>query len=78
MGMRKITFTGDIMCKKEFVEKWETNKQFQFESMFAHVKDFLHESDYVIGNLETPLAGKNSDIHQNRSILIRLLNLGRP
>jgi len=57
MATKKITFTGDIMCKKEFIDQWEKDGSV-FESMFSDIAPFLKESDYVVGNLETPLAGE--------------------
>lgn len=53
----KISFCGDIMCLKEqlgAVAK-SADKQKAFNSIFDGVKSLLKESDYVIGNLETPV-----------------------
>lgn len=55
----KITFTGDIMCKKEFFDIYRTNNgQLDFFVAFKEIKPLLEESDVVISNLETPLAGE--------------------
>ncbi|MDO4189515.1 MAG: CapA family protein [Lachnospiraceae bacterium] len=58
MGEIKITFTGDIMCKKEFVEAAYNKGIFKFDSMLIGMREFLSHSNYVIGNLETPIAGE--------------------
>ena len=34
--------------------------KYDFSGVFAHAKKLIGESDYVIGNLETPLAGKDA------------------
>lgn len=53
----RITFTGDIMCgeKQDLVAR---NNEDNYLGMFSLVKDSLKKSDYVVGNLETTLAGK--------------------
>lgn len=53
----KISFTGDIMCKKEILEQYLGSKDFSFSEIFQPVKSLLSKSDFVIGNLETPIAG---------------------
>jgi poly-gamma-glutamate synthesis protein (capsule biosynthesis protein) len=54
----KITFIGDLMCLKEqnemIIKKY---KQYYYDDVFKLVKRFFEESDYVVGNLETPVAG---------------------
>ena len=51
----KITFTGDIMCEKAMIEHYLKNKMNDFDDIFTYIKDFLLDSDYIIGNLETPV-----------------------
>lgn len=58
MGVIKITFTGDIMCKKEFLSMMHDGKSYCFDDMLSETASILNESDYVVGNLETPLAGE--------------------
>lgn len=57
----KITFLGDIMCEPPV---WKAAKRarggYDFRGVFAPSKKLLQESDYVVGNLETPLAGKEA------------------
>lgn len=53
----KISFAGDIMCLKEQNEKLSGSKDLAiayFDTLKA-VKPLFADSDYVIGNLETPV-----------------------
>lgn len=60
MGLKKITFIGDIMCEPMLMRASRTKEGFDFSSVFTNLKDFFDESDYIIGNLETPLAGEEA------------------
>lgn len=56
--MQKITILGDIMCEPRLLRaSRQRDGSFDFSAAFAQVKALLAEADYVIGNLETPLAG---------------------
>lgn len=58
--MVKITFLGDIMCEPLMLKKARKGKdKYDFDFVFKNIWSLLDKSDYVIGNLETPLAGKN-------------------
>ena len=50
----KITFTGDILCQQEMTEKSEKN----YSPMLAKTKSLFKDCDYLVGNLETPIAGE--------------------
>ena len=56
--MIKITFTGDIMCEHTRLKHFSNNGEFDFAPIFEDVIPVFQESDYVVANLETPLAGK--------------------
>lgn len=56
--MDKITIIGDIMVEPPFMQQVEQGGNYNFKPSFAPLKSILEESDYVIGNLETPLAGE--------------------
>lgn len=58
--MKKITILGDIMVEPPFMQQVEKDGAYNFKPSFAPLKTILEESDYVIGNLETPLAGPES------------------
>ena len=41
-------------------ESGKTKDGYDFRGVFAHTKKLLEQSDFVVGNLETPLAGKEA------------------
>ncbi len=58
MTKTKITFLGDIMCSiPETAISKGKNGQYDYTAAFAPIKSYLDNSDYVVGNLETPIAG---------------------
>ena len=57
----KITFLADIMCEPPVLKAAKRRgEKYDFSGVFAHSKKLIGESDYVVGNLETPLAGKEA------------------
>ena len=56
----KITFLGDIMAEPPVLKAAKRGERYSFRGVFAQVKDLLRSSDFVVGNLETPLAGKEA------------------
>ena len=54
----KITFLGDIMAEPPVLKAAKKWDGYDFSGVFAPVKKLLKESDFVVGNLETPLPGK--------------------
>lgn len=57
----KITFIGDIMCEPMLLKAARLkNGTFNFDCVFEHVKDLFSDADYVIGNLESPVAGREA------------------
>lgn len=58
--MKKVTVIGDIMVEPPFMQQVEQNGTYDFAPSFRPLKAIFDESDYVIGNLETPLAGEES------------------
>lgn len=53
----KLTFTGDIMCDLPQIPLVLDGHR-SFDEMFEDVLPLFQNADYVIGNLETPLAGE--------------------
>lgn len=51
---KKISFTGDIMCSQKMVALNADD----YSCLFEEIEDELKEADYLVGNLETPIAGK--------------------
>ncbi len=56
----KLIAVGDIMMHSpQTAAGYDARKKtYNFDSFFSEVKDVLSTGDWVIGNLETPLAGK--------------------
>jgi len=64
--MKKITFLGDIMIEPPVLKAARRKDgSYNFDGVFARVKDLLAKSDYVVGNLETPLAGPDAVYTEN-------------
>ena len=59
--MIKLTFVGDIMCKKQILEAYKIKSGYNFSEIFEKMKDEFKNSDFVIGNLETPIT-KNEEL----------------
>ena len=53
----KMSFAGDLMCKLPQLKLSKKNNGYDFGVVFSHVEDLLKNSDYVVGNMETPIAG---------------------
>ena len=58
MSDTKISFTGDVMCEHTRLESFRSDNNYDFNPLFADCKTLFDESDYVVANLETPVAGK--------------------
>lgn len=54
----KITFVGDLMCQKEQLTAL-AHERLGHDFAFERVKVLFDDSDYVVGNLESPIAGKD-------------------
>ena len=53
----KLSFLGDVMCEPPLLCKVKTKKGYDFKPVFSPLKSLLSDSDYVVANLESPLAG---------------------
>ena len=58
--MIKITIIGDMMCEPLLLKNARHNGRYDFAPVFSNVHELLHESDFTIGNLETPIAGEKN------------------
>lgn len=60
----KLTFSGDIILEPDIINLYKKEKDsYDFNSMFTEeIKNFLSSSDYVIGNLETPISSFKEDL----------------
>ena len=64
--MKKITFLGDIMIEPPVLKAAKRPRgKYDFTDVFKYVKPIFDQSDYVIGNFETPLAGKDAKYTQH-------------
>lgn len=52
----RITFLGDIMVKPEQLSSYEKNGKYDFTEALQNIKSEFSDSDYIVGNLETPVA----------------------
>ena len=68
--MIKLTFLGDIMCdynmSKRLDRYVDEKGDYDFRSVFAHVKPLLNQSDYVFANLETPISADHRDLTNHK------------
>ena len=53
----KTTFVGDLMCKLPQLQVSQREFGYDFSPVFNKVAKLFQQSDYVVGNLETPVAG---------------------
>lgn len=54
----KITFLGDIMAEIPVLKAAKRGSGYDFSGVFAPSRELLAKSDFVVGNLESPLAGE--------------------
>ena len=63
----KITFVGDALCHGPMLEAYRVGPdRYDFSSVFADVKPLFAASDFVVANLETPIAPDNRDLTRER------------
>ena len=65
--MKKVTIIGDIMVEPPFLKQAENDGKYDFYTPMKALGHIFDESDYVIGNLETPLAGEDA-VYTNRIV----------
>lgn len=58
--MKKITVIGDIMVEPPFLAQAKKGDEYDFYTPLRALEHVFDKSDYVIGNLETPLAGEEA------------------
>lgn len=62
----KITFLGDIMCEPCVLKAGkQADGSYDFSFLFEKVKPMLAEADFVISNLEFPMAGEDNGGYTN-------------
>ncbi|MEA5015595.1 MAG: CapA family protein [Candidatus Limiplasma sp.] len=54
----RMQFTGDILCQIPQTRACATAHGPDYRPVFAPIKTLLRDCDYLVGNLETPIAGE--------------------
>ena len=62
----RLTFLGDALCNPLALTAYETPSGHDFRPIFAPLRDYLAQSDFVVGNLETPLSETGGDLTHER------------
>lgn len=57
----KISFTGDILCNNPMNRWCQTKDGYDYLPMFKRIWGRLPDADYLVGNIETPVAGEEND-----------------
>lgn len=52
----KISFTGDLICELPYFQAVRRKNKYNFDETFKYLKAYFKDSDYVVGNLETPIS----------------------
>ena len=56
-SMQKVTILGDVMCEPLLLKAARRGDLYDFSAAFKKAKEMLDKSDYLIANVETPMAG---------------------
>ena len=62
----RLTFLGDALCQMPLLAAHETPGGHDFRPVFAPLRNFLADSDFVVANLETPLSEDDGDLTHER------------
>lgn len=61
----KISFTGDILCNNPMNRWCRTEDGYDYLPLFKRCWGRLPDADYLVGNIETPVAGEENDGYTN-------------
>lgn len=61
--MFRISFVGDILINQEQF-KAISNSDNEYRKIFENIKNLFKDSDYLVGNLETPIGSENFTNHK--------------
>ena len=64
--MIKITFTGDVMSGGEIDALCKTENGYDYFPLYKGLKEVLSDCDYLVTNLETPIAGGECEYTNER------------
>ncbi|MEI7667894.1 MAG: CapA family protein [Erysipelotrichaceae bacterium] len=64
----KLSFTGDIMCEMEQNNARYSHAScvYDYSDILIDLKEYLKYSDYIVGNLETPIANKELEFSTHK------------
>ncbi len=66
MNHLRLTFLGDALCNPLALAAHTTPGGHDFRPVFAPLRPYLSQSDFVVANLETPLSETGDDLTQER------------
>lgn len=55
----KIAAVGDILCQMDMINDAKSNGEYDFNSMFSNINQFVKKSDIAVGTLETNFTSNN-------------------
>lgn len=62
----RISFLGDVMCEPMRIkEARKSDGTYDFSSMFRKAASLFADSDYIVANLETPVAGEGEGLSKS-------------
>lgn len=62
----RISFLGDVMCEPVLIEKArKSDGSYDFSSVFRETASLFAGSDYIVANLETPVAGEDKGLSKS-------------
>ena len=56
----RITFLGDIMVQQEQYDAYRAGNAYDFDTPLRSIRSSFADSDYIVANLETPVAGADA------------------
>ncbi len=54
----RLTFLGDVMLDMDQLSQYRTSSGYEFDCAFQELQKAIKDSDFVVANLETPIAGE--------------------
>ncbi len=54
----RLTFLGDVMLDMDQLYQYRTSSGYEFDCAFQELQKAIKDSDFVVANLETPIAGE--------------------
>lgn len=64
--MIKVSFTGDLLFGPPINELCREGNHYDYSPLFKDIVSILSDSDYLVGNLESPVAGEEAGYTEER------------